>query len=143
MSNLILRNNVLGDLDRMMDAVFGDIGSTRSYSRIPAVDVVETDAGYELKADIPGFAEKDVEIKVDDQLLTISGKHEEAEAKEGKDKSGWLMRERRSASFVRSFTLPTDVEKDHISATVSNGLLTVSLPKTPKAQPRLIDVKRG
>ena len=145
MSNLIIRKNVLGDLDRMMDAVFGDFSNLRSASRIPAVDVSETDTEYLVQADIPGFAENEVEIKVDDQLLTISGKHAEAESKtEAKEKApAWLIRERRSASFVRSFTLPADVEKEQIEAKVANGVLTIHLPKSPKAQPRTIDIKRG
>ena len=147
MSNLFIRNarplSALGDLDRMMDAVFGDLGNTRAGSRIPAVDVAEEDTRYVVNADIPGFAENEVEIKVDDQLLTISGKHAEAEGSDADKKANWLIRERRNTSFVRSFTLPTDVEKDQIKAHVANGLLSIELPKAPKAQPRTIDIKRA
>lgn len=131
--------NVLGDLDRVMDAVFGDLG--HNGSRTPAVDVTEESTRYLVHADIPGFAENEVEIKVDDQLLTISGKL--SENAETDQKPTWLLRERRSASFARSFTLPTDVEKDQIVAKVNKGVLTIELPKSPKAQPRTIDIQRG
>ena len=148
MSNLIIRNahplHMMGDLDRMMDAVFGNLGSNAAASRIPAVDVHEEDNRYLVKADIPGFAESEIEIKVDEQLLTISGKHQEAaEAPEAAKKSNWLIRERHDSAFVRSFTLPRDVEKDQIKAQVAHGLLTIELPKTPKAQPRTIDIQRA
>ena len=148
MSNLFIRNarplSALGDLDRMMDAVFGDLGNPHAGSRIPAVDVVEEDTRYLVNADIPGFSENEVEIKVDDQLLTISGKHAEAEeTADAAKKSHWLIRERRNTSFVRSFTLPTDVEKDQIKAHVANGQLSIELPKAPKAQPRTIDIQRA
>ena len=131
--------NVLGDLDRVMDAVFGDL--SHNNSRTPAVDVIEEATRYLVQADIPGFAENEVEIKVDDQLLTISGKL--TESAEAEQKPTWLLRERRSASFARSFTLPSDVERDQIVAKVSKGILTVELPKSPKALPRTIDIQRG
>jgi HSP20 family protein len=145
MTNLIVRNrplNVLNDLDRMVDAFFGNPGLAldRGLNRLPSIDVSEDDKQYTLTADIPGLSEKDVEIKVDDQLLTISSK--QAEEKEEK-KDGYLIRERRASSFSRSFTLPSDVDAETISAKSSEGVLTVTLPKQAKAQPKLIDVKRG
>jgi len=145
MTNLIVRNrplNVLNDLDRMVDAFFGNPGLAfdRSLNRLPAIDVNEDDKQYTLVADIPGLSEKDVEIKIDDQLLTISNKQsEESESK----KEGFVIRERYARSFSRSFTLPNDVNVDGISASSAEGVLTVVLPKTPKAQAKLIDVKRG
>ena len=143
MTNLIVRNrplNVLNDLDRMVDAFFGNPGLDRGLNRLPSIDVSEDDKQYTLKADIPGLSEKDVEIKVDDQLLTISSKQTE-ERDEKSD--GYLIRERRASSFSRSFTLPSDVDAETISAKSSEGVLTVTLPKQAKAQPKVIDVKRG
>jgi HSP20 family protein len=140
MNNLMIRRHplsVMNDLDNVMDAVFGDL-SLRSANKVPAVDVVEEDTRYLLKADIPGFDEKEVEIKIDGQLLTISGKA--AAATEGKQ-AEWLIRERRAAAFCRSFTLPRDVDSEGIKANSAKGVLTVELPKNPKAQPRTIDIK--
>ncbi len=131
--------NVLSDLDQVMDAVFSDMGNSlsRSISKVPAVDVTEEENRYLLKADIPGFDEKDVEIKVEGLLLTISGKTEVA--KDDK-KPGWLIRERQSATFCRSFTLPRDVDQENIKASSAKGVLSVELPKNPKAQPRTIGI---
>lgn len=144
MNNLMIRRHplsVMNDLDNVMDAVFGNLAGSaldRSISKVPAVDVVEEDTRYLLKADIPGFDEKDVEIKVDGQLLTISAKTEVAADEKKPD---WLIRERRAAAFCRSFTLPRDVDNDGIKASSAKGVLTVELPKNPKAQPRTIDIK--
>ena len=145
MSNLMIRNrhplSMMSDLDQVMDAVFGDLAGAslgRSISKVPAVDVTEEDNRYVLKADIPGYDEKDVEIKVDGQLLTISGK---TEAAKDEKQPGWLIRERRGTSFCRSFTLPRDVDTEAIKATSAKGVLQVELPKNPKAQPRTIDIK--
>ena len=147
MSNLMIRRHplsVMSELDNVMDAVFGDLSLgnlNRGISKVPAVDVTEEEGRYLLTADIPGFDEKDVEIKVDGQLLTISGKTE-AKAESGAEdqKTGWLIRERASSSFCRGFTLPRDVDHEHIKASSAKGVLTVELPKNPKAQARTIDI---
>jgi HSP20 family protein len=100
-------------------------------AKTPAVDVTETDAGYEIAAELPGMDEKNIDVNVVDDLLTIKG--EKREEKEEKKKDYYLS-ERRYGSFERSFRLPDGVDADKIEASFKNGLLSVKLPKTPEAQ---------
>ncbi len=130
-------NNLLDSFDSLFDTFVSD--STRSATSRPAVDIREKDETYVLEADLPGLTEKDVDVNINDNLLTISAeKHEENESDE---KNGYVVRERRSHSFKRSFVLPRDVDRDSIEASFSNGVLTLSLPKTAEAKPRQIEVK--
>ncbi|HUL09711.1 MAG TPA: Hsp20/alpha crystallin family protein [Candidatus Acidoferrum sp.] len=99
----------------------------------PVVDVVEKEAEYQISAELPGLEEKDVEVGVADDVLTIKG--EKKEEKEEKTKN-YHLSERRYGAFQRSFQLPSGVAKDRIEARFQKGVLTVTLPKTPEAQKR-------
>lgn len=98
----------------------------------PAVDIVEKDNAYEVTTELPGMDEKNIEVKLFNDRLTIKGgKQEEKEEK----KAGYHLSERRFGSFERSFAVPegvVDIEK--IEAGFKKGVLTVTLPKTPEAQ---------
>ncbi len=98
---------------------------------MPAVDVAESEKGYEIKAELPGMDEKDIEVKVTDGSLTIKG--EKQEEKEEKEKDYYLQ-ERRYGSFERSFELPESIDPDKIEASFKKGVLTVTLPKKAEAQ---------
>ena len=126
--------DVLGNFDRIFDSFFND----SSLRRTPKVDVRENDGSYVLEAELPGLKEKDIEVKVDDNLLTISSKKEDE--KEEK-REGYIIRERRRHSFARSFVLPKDVDRDSIEANFSDGLLSLTLNKIPEAKPKMIEVK--
>ena len=128
--------NVFENLDRVFDSFLTDSPARRSVS--PAVDIREIDDSYVLEAELPGLTEKDVDVKVEDTLLTISSKTEDEKEEE---KNGYLVRERRAASFSRCFVLPKDVDRENISASFSNGLLQLALPKSPETKPRSIEVK--
>ena len=91
-----------------------------------------------LKKPVKELTEKDIEVKVENNVLSISSKKEEV--KENKDKD-YVHKERRSYSFSRSFTLPDNVKSDKIDASFNNGLLNISIPKAPEAKPKLIEVK--
>jgi HSP20 family protein len=116
----------------------GDMG----WSKVPAVDVTDTEKTYEVTAELPGMDEKNVEVKFANGVLTIKG--EKKEEKEEKQKD-YHLSERRYGSFQRSFTVPDGVDADKIEATFKNGILTVSLPKTPEAQKKekQIAIKKG
>lgn len=105
----------------------------REWSRAlsPAVDVVEKDNAYEVTAELPGMSEKDIEVKLAGGMLTIKG--EKSEEKEEKKKDVYVS-ERRYGSFQRSFSVPDDVDADRLAATLSNGVLTVTMPKSPEAK---------
>lgn len=130
--------DVYGNFDRILDSFFNDstIGRTSS----PRVDIREKDGTYVLEAELPGLSEKDVEVKVDDNLLTISSKNETEKSEEN---NGYILKERRRSSFARSFVLPKDVDRDSIEAHFADGLLSLTLNKTPEAKPKMIEVKSG
>ena len=117
--------------DVLSEPVFGRSG-------LPAVDVKETDSEYTMEVELPGLTEKDVEVKLDNNLLTVSSRKDE---KKEEKKNGYIMRERRSNSFARSFVLPEGIEKEKIAAEFKNGILTLSFPKVPAAKPKTIEVK--
>lgn len=96
---------------------------------VPAVNVVETDKDYEITAELPGMDEKDIELKLNDGILTIKG--EKSESKEEKKKD-YFVSERRFGSFQRSFRVPEAVDSDNIGAHFAKGVLTVTLPKGAK-----------
>ena len=100
-------------------------------SAMPAVDVTETDKAYEINAELPSMDEKNIEVKVADDVLTIKG--EKREEKEEKNKDYYLS-ERSFGSFQRSFQVPNGVDTDKIEASFKNGVLTVTLPKSTEAQ---------
>ena len=101
-----------------------------SWGKAPAVDVVEKEKAYEIAAELPGLAESDIDVKFSDGVLSIKG--EKKEEKEEKKKDSYLS-ERRYGSFQRSFRVPDGIDTDKIAANFKNGVLTVTLPKTPEA----------
>ncbi len=102
---------------------------------MPDVDVKETPEGYVFKADLPGFNEKDVEIQLTGNRLTIAGKREEEKREE---KETYFACERSWGSFTRSFTLPHGADADATKAELKDGVLTVVVPKRPEVQPKKI-----
>jgi HSP20 family protein len=103
-----------------------------------AVDVNETDKAYTVTAELPGVAEKDIEVNVKDGVLIIKG--EKQEQKEEKSKNRYLS-ERSYGSFQRMFGLPKGTDESKVDASFQNGVLTVSIPKTAEAPTRKIEVK--
>ena len=130
-------SNVFDNFDRMFDSLFSPSATGAAN---PAVDIREDEGRYVLEAELPGHTEENVDVKLDDNLLTISTK-EEKNNEENKD--GYVLRERRYTAFTRSFVLPKDVDRDGIDASFSNGLLTLELKKTPESKPKQIEVKKS
>ena len=106
----------------------------------PAVDIVEKDNAYEVTADLPGFDEKNIEVKLQNGSLSIKG---ERKSEKEEKKRDYHLTEREFGSFERRFTLPEGVDADKIEANLKKGVLTVTLPKKPEAQKpaKKIDVK--
>jgi HSP20 family protein len=126
------------DVDRLFDAFFG--GERESRRWVPQMDLVEAEDHFVLKADLPGLAEGDVSIEVQDGTLTISGERKaEHEARE----RGWYRIERSFGSFSRSLTLPDRVDPDGISARFDRGVLEVRIPKPEEHKPRRVEIKAG
>ena len=130
------RPNNLFDWDGLMDNFFTDTPVWNAQT--PAVDVREVEDEYLMEVELPGLSDKDIELNVEDNILTLSSKNEQSKEE---NKNGYLIRERRSQEFARTFVLPKDVDRDKIKGEFKNGLLVVSIPKKPEAKPRKIDVK--
>ena len=136
--------SVIDNWDRLVSDFFGrddqypSSAGTRGY---PTVDIREGKESYQLEAELPGLGEKDVDIKVNDRLLTISSSKEE-EKKDGKE-GVWLIRERGIRTFRRSFSMPRDVDLEAVKATFKDGLLTINLPKRPEAREKSIEITRA
>jgi HSP20 family protein len=113
----------------------GTAGGTRRW--VPAMDLVETDDHFVLRADLPGLDEGDVNIEVHENVLTLSGERRyEHEAK----KDGYYRLERGSGQFSRSLTLPDGVDLDAISASFDKGVLEVRVPKPEQRKPRRVQI---
>ena len=103
----------------------------------PPVDIVETEQEIVLKAELPGMEEKDIDVRVENNMLTVSGERKyEKDIKE----ENVLRKERYFGSFSRSFSLPNTVKVEAIKAEYKNGLLSVTLPKREEAKPKQIKV---
>lgn len=136
--------SVFDDWDRLMGDFLGNglRGSTSaSTCGYPAVDIREEKERYVLEAELPGMSEKDVDIKVNDRILSLSSV--KAENQDTKKDGTWLIRERGVRSFRRAFSLPRDVDTDGIQASFKDGLLTVLLPKRPEAREKSISITRA
>ncbi|MGQ9800421.1 MAG: Hsp20/alpha crystallin family protein [Candidatus Saccharicenans sp.] len=103
----------------------------------PAVDIYETENELVLTAELPGVEEKDIEIKVEDNTLSLKGERKfEKETRE----ENYHRIERAYGSFYRSFSLPQYVDQDKISAEYENGLLKIHMPKKPEVKPRKVKI---
>jgi len=140
-------HNALSDFDRYFESFFGDsilAPATRTFNRMPAVDIRETEKAYELEMELPGYDEKDIEISVDGNSLTIASKHEEARdvnENEKDSKGTWILRERRVNTFNRSFKLPENANPEEVAAEFKNGVLLMEIQKRAEAQKRTIQIK--
>ena len=128
----------LGELHARLDRMFGELGDVRQRAWRPAVDVVRDDGNLVIRADVPGIKPEEVKVEVEDDILTVSGQHEER--KEEKDKD-YLRRERRNGSFSRSLTLPVAVDAKKIKAKTHEGVVEVTIPLPKEPEKKKIEVK--
>jgi HSP20 family protein len=105
---------------------------------LPSFEVKETKDAYSFKADVPGVKESDLEVSVTGSRLTVSGKRE-SEKQEQTDT--YYTSERSYGEFTRSFTLPDGVDMSSVHAELKEGVLTVSIKKTPEAQPKKVAIQ--
>jgi len=107
---------------------------------IPAMDLVETDEHFVLKADLPGLGEGDVSIEVEDNVLTVSG---ERKAEHEDKREGYVRVERSYGAFRRSLTLPEGIDPEAVTASFDNGVLEVRIPKPEERKPRRVAIQVG
>jgi HSP20 family protein len=143
--------NALDDFDRYFESFFGDSPlspADRILRHQPAVDIRETQDAFILEAELPGYDEKDIEVHLDGGNLTIESKKEENNERDvtpkNADKKGgaYILRERRSTSFSRSFKLPENANPEAVSAVFKNGILSLEIKKREEAQKRVIRIER-
>jgi HSP20 family protein len=138
----------LSEMNRLFDQMFGGHarrtgGEQRAQVAgwSPAIDVIQKDEDLVVRAEISGAKPEDIDISVQNGILTISGKIEEEKEEE---RGGYLVRERRSGSFRRSLQLPQEVDEDQIKANFENGVLEVRIPGAAAAQePKHIQIGGG
>ena len=129
----------------VFDVLFDDFGRTMLGKDIvknemsPAVDVRETEKGYLMEVDLPGYSENEIDISMKDRILTLSCKKEKNEEKK---EGGYLIKERNTSEFKRRFNFSDDIDDTAISATFENGVLEVNIPKKVETKPVQIEVKR-
>lgn len=104
----------------------------------PNVEISETDNGYVIEAELPGLEDKDIDVTVTDDRITIKGEKQEQRDEKKKD---FHVQERRYGTFERSFRLPDDVDAGKISASLRKGVLTLNMPKSGKAKVRAKQIK--
>jgi len=107
--------------------------------RLPRTDIAENDDSYVLTMEMPGISKDDLEVSVENDTLTVRGE-KTVEKKEDKDEHRTLRREIRSSKFERSFSMGNEVDQDKIKASMKDGVLTITLPKSSEKVGRKVDV---
>ncbi len=135
-------NSLQSEMNRLFNTFFdvppGNGGSARRW--VPAMDLVETEDHFVLRADLPGLTENDVAIELEDNVLTVSG---ERKSEHEERKEGYYRVERASGTFSRSLTLPEGIDPDRVEAAFDNGVLEVRVPKPEERKPRRVSISVG
>jgi HSP20 family protein len=143
--NLVLRDPFLKEFNTFssrLHRLLGDAPSEDQSDSLgtwsPAVDIFDKAGEVVIHAELPGMKKEDIDVRVENNILTIRGKKEQREEVTGDD---YFRSERLYGSFSRSFSLPNTVEASKIAAQYKDGVLTLSIPKAEEAKPRQIEVK--
>jgi HSP20 family protein len=132
--------SALDEVRNEMDRLFGSALPTWTQEAwAMPTDVRETAEALEFTTEVPGLNPSDIELTVENGVLTIAGEKKDTRKEEGEH--GYRLVERRYGRFERSFRVPSTVEADKVSARCENGVLTITLPKAEKARPRRIQVQ--
>jgi HSP20 family protein len=141
--------NVFGTLQREIDRLFDDFTNGSSLSNnqgtsnlMPSIDVTESDKEIVITVEMPGLERKDVDISLENDVLTIRGEKKIEEEKEDKSKNVHLA-ERSYGVFYRALQLPPGVDPSSVQATMSNGVLKITIPKPARSEARKIEVKEA
>jgi len=126
------------EMNRLFDEFFGERQTGMAESAwMPAVDISENDAAIVVRAELPGLSQDDIELNLQDNVLTLKGEKKQ-EKKE--DKGNYHQSECCYGSFSRSFTLPSNVKQEDIQANFKDGVLQITLPKAEEVKPKKITV---
>jgi HSP20 family protein len=133
----LFHNDTFPAFDRFVDEFFGGAQAPAA-AWLPPVDIVETPEALELRADMPGLKATDLDIKVENGVLTIRGERKDEHENKG---ATYHTYERRYGTFARSFALPKLIDGENVKAKYLDGVLTLTLPKKPEAKPKAIQVQ--
>ena len=131
------RDSIFDDLFNELYSLPTSFLSKSGMDLSPRIDISETDAAYKIEAELPGINQKEIDVKIDNNILTIKGKKEDI--KEEKEKN-YHLRERYYGAFQRSISLPNNIEPEKIKASFENGVLNISVPKNDKRTPKKIEI---
>src|SRR3979490_1592738 len=126
------------EIDRLFSEFAQGIGNGGQGNIVPNIEISETDKTIEVSAEMPGLERKDVEISIDDDILTIRG---EKKVEENEKDKNVQHSERSYGVFMRVLQLPPGIDPSSVQATMSNGVLKVVIPKPAKSEPKKIEVK--
>ena len=130
--------NLQEQVSRFLESSFGSTDKNSSLATwAPAVDIHETEGELVVKADLPGIAEEDIDVRVEKNMLTIRG---ERTFEKSVNDDNYLRVERAYGSFSRSFSLPNTVNTEAVQAEYRNGVLTVTMPKREESKPKQVKV---
>ena len=135
-----LQNEMNRLFTTFFDTPTGGNGESAARRWIPAMDLVETEDHFVLKADLPGLAEGDVSLEVEDNVLTVSG---ERKAEPDDQREGYVRVERAYGAFRRSLTLPEGIDPEGVTASFDKGVLEVRIPKPEERKPRRVAIQVG
>jgi len=132
--------NIMSEFDNCLESLDSLLPpTTRLFNHMPAVDVRETENSYILEMELPGYDEKDINVHVDGSNLTIASKKEAEEENKNAEKQGiFLIKERRTTSFTRTFKLPQNANSEAVKASFRNGILILEIIKHAEAHKRAI-----
>jgi HSP20 family protein len=127
------------DMEELAERFFGDVRPSSGMTAfVPPIDIVDRGSEIVVRADLPGMEQKDIQIELQDGVLTIRGERKENREQEA-DNYRWS--ERWDGTFLRAITLPTGVDAAKIQAQFKNGVLEVKMPKKQESAPKKIEVK--
>jgi len=126
-----------GELRSRFDRMFDELVEGRQREWTPAIDVVRDNGNLVVRADVPGIKPEEVKIEVEDDILTVTGQHEEHKEEKGKH---FLRRERRYGSFSRSLALPAGVDAKKIKAKTQDGVVEVTVPLPKEAKKETVTI---
>jgi HSP20 family protein len=137
-------NTIQNEMNRLFNTYFeaptAANGGATLRRWVPAMDLVETESDFVLRADLPGLSDQDVSIELEANVLTVSG---ERKTEHEDRREGYYRVERASGTFSRSLTLPEGVNPDAVRASFANGVLEVRVPKPEQRKPRKVAISVG
>ncbi|MBU0508972.1 Hsp20/alpha crystallin family protein [bacterium] len=132
--------DAMSPISRMMDDFFANQRSGDMMAWGPNVDIVENPDGFEIHAELPGVKEEDVNITLDNNVLTLSGEKKQEVREE--NKGNYCRIERSYGRFERSFSLPNTIKAENVRASFEDGVLRITLPKAEQAKSRSIQIAK-